>query len=408
MRGCNSIWIGGLFIALLCFSLYPERALAESVPTVQVTDVQIEYEFDTQLTIGATFTSESPITEAVLFLQQGEQPEIAIGPIKTISGSKAHFTYNLSQNPLRPFSLVFYWFAVTLENGQHQLTPKYQFFYLDNRFEWQTLEDDAFQVHWYQGDVIFAQEVLGVAQSGWHRVQEFLPLELPDEVNIYIYDSVQALQAALRLTTERWVAGHADPEMGVILVSLPVGPEQRLEMERQIPHELMHLMLYQKTGKAYANLPLWFTEGLASAAELYPNPDYQVLLEDAYRNNTLLPLSSLCRSFPNDTAGALLAYAEAASFVRFIYNHHQTSGLEKLVHEYMRGADCEQGVSRTLDASLDQLEARWKIEAFSGATHDRLLTTILPWVALLFVVLAAPLILSLALLRHKDAKLMGG
>ncbi len=402
------VLIKRLLLAFLCGSLLTQWVKAEEAPIVQVRDVRIEYTFNVQLHMSVTFESEVPLAAAVLFLQQEEQSEIAVGPVEVNSKGNADFTYDIGHNPLQPFTMILYWFAVTSHNGQHLLTPKYQFFYKDNRFNWQTLEDDLFHVHWYKGDVIFAQEVLTVAQNGKARAQEFLPLDLPGEVDIYVYDNTQTLQSVLRLTTQKWVAGHAYPESGVILVSLPNGPEQRLEMERQIPHELMHLMLYQRTGKEYANLPMWLTEGLASVTELYPNPDYQIILEDAYRNDTLLPMSSLCVSFPNETAEALLAYAEAASFVRYLHTHHGTSGLEKLIHEYTVVSDCDQGIERALGASLAQMETRWKQEVFIRQKRGTEIESLIPWITLLLIVITAPLILSLLSLGQRKTKPMGG
>jgi hypothetical protein len=400
--------LGRLLLTLLCIQFHTRPAQADDSSAVQVTDVHIEYTFDVQLNMNVTFASEIPIVEAALFLQQDEQPEIGVGPVGVNSDGKAVFIHDLAQHPLRPFSTVLYWFAVTLQNGEHHFTPKYQFFYQDNRFDWQTIEGDIFRVHWYQGNVISAQEILSVAQKGRMRAQNLLSQDLTGMVDIYVYDNPQALQAALRLTAQKWVAGQAYPDVGVILVSLPDGPEKNLEMERQIPHELMHLMLFQKTGKNYVNLPLWLAEGLASVNELYPNPDYQIILEDAYQNERLLPLSSLCRSFPNETAEALLAYAESASFVRFLQIHYDSSGLEKLVLEYVATNNCEQGIEHALGASLTQMESRWKREVFSKQTRQNRTESLIPWLVLMMVVLAAPLILSIVLLRQKITKPVGG
>ena len=68
------------------------------------------------------------------------------------------------------------------------------------------------------------------------------------------------------------MAGHAAPDLGVVLISIPAGPDEGLEMQRQIPHELMHLAQYEVIGENFTNQPYWLIEGMASEAELYPNP----------------------------------------------------------------------------------------------------------------------------------------
>jgi hypothetical protein len=186
-----------------------------------------------------------------------------------------------------------------------------------------------------------------------------------------------------------------------MVVSLPKGPEQRLEMERQIPHELMHIMLYQKVGPSYVNLPAWFNEGLSSIAELYPNPDYQVLLESAYEKGTLLPISSLCTSFPRDAAGAYLAYAESASFTRYLHEQYGSLPIDQLVRQYATGLDCERGIEVALGSSISQLERDWRRETLGEDPWLTALTNLAPWLLLLLAILAVPIVLVIVTLRSK-------
>ena len=152
------------------------------------------------------------------------------------------------------------------------------------------------------------------------------------------------MQDALPNAEQNWIAGHADPDQGVILVALPPGAERHLEMERQIPHELMHIALNYTDAHAYSNLPAWFNEGLASLAELYPNPEYQALIESAYDSGELFPLASLCQTFPNESQDALLAYAQSASFTKFLYDQYGNPGFNRLIAAFASGMNCERGV----------------------------------------------------------------
>ena len=72
-------------------------------------------------------------------------------------------------------------------------------------------------------------------------------------------------------------------------------------METLIPHELAHVMLYRNVGEGYASLPVWLSEGIASLAELYPNPDYDQALSIASQNGSLLSIEELCDTFPLDS-----------------------------------------------------------------------------------------------------------
>lgn len=247
---------------------------------------------------------------------------------------------------------------------------------------------------------------MNIAQAGLKRAQEIMPAVLaPATVNLYIYDDVKQMQEALANSTQNWAAGHADPHQSVILASLPPGPEQQLEMERQIPHELMHVMLYDTDANAYAHLPAWYNEGLASMAELYPNPDYQVLLQSAFETGSLLPIASLCQSFPTDASNALLAYAEAASFTRFISDRYGTTGLLNLMANYADGVDCQRGVEAALDIDMNRLEGIWLQDTFAENVWRKALENLLPWLILLVIVLAGPIALAVSMLRRKPARM---
>ena len=159
----------------------------------------------------------------------------------------------------------------------------------------------------------------------------------------------------------------------VILVSLPPGPEQRLEMERQVPHELMHIALNYTDSHAYSNFPVWFNEGLASLVELYPNPEYANLTKNAFESSEMIPMADLCQSFPSDPQQTLLAYAQSASFTQYLYDQFGKPGFNRMMAAFASGLNCESGVEEALGSSLESLEESWQSSSFAGVTlGDRL------------------------------------
>lgn len=360
---------------------------------LQISGPQVDYSYGEIIIVRATLQSEETVDTVDFFVQAEGSSDAQVVPARLETQDTVVATYNLRENPLPVFSWVRYWFRVTPRNGDPRESESYEFFYEDNRFDWQRLEDEQFQVHWYAGDIAFAQEVLNVARTGQQRAKEYLPLSAPENMDIYIYSSAQDLQSTLNLSGQSWVAGHANTDLGAIMVSLPPGPEQQLEMERQIPHEIMHIMLSHSTGDEYAKLPAWFIEGLASITELYPNPDYAVLLESAYQNNTLIPIAALCNVFPRDASSALLAYAESASFTRFIYDQYGTPGLEALRKQYASGLSCERGSEIALGIALNRLDFNWRQEILADNNLADLMRDSGAWVMLLITLLFTPLLL---------------
>ena len=396
-----------LLSLLTAFTLLAAAAPLPASANGQVEETGVDYTFGGAVSFRLRLRSDSPIQSATIFFQMAGSTHTETGEAEVTLGEGGEYdlryVHDPNRWPIRAFSTVVYRFDILQQDGQSYRTPDYSFYYEDNRFQWQTLEEDEFVVHWYQGQVAFAQGVLDVAQAGLERVQSLLPLPTPKKVQIYVYSSSSDLQAILSQSGPNWVAGHADPELGAMAVSLPAGPDQRLLMEQRIPHELMHIMLYQTAGKAYANLPTWLSEGLASLAELYPNPDYQILLNNAQERDSLLPMASLCKTFPMDASNALLAYAQSASFTRFLESTYGVDGLKNLTSAYAGGMDCERGATSVFGQSLSQIERQWRQSVFSENPVASGLEKLGPWLLLMAAALAAPLGLIIALLRRRPA-----
>ncbi len=373
----------GLFLALGGAVLTLGSAQAD--PQVTVQNPRITYTFGDQLVFAATIQSSSPIQGVELFYHAQGLPYTLTAKMALDDQGEVLYIHNLRQQPLPPFVEVAYWFRVTFQDGGAVTTPPQHFLLEDNRFVWSALKSPPFVVHWYEGDAGVAQQVVNAAQQGLLRMQQQWQAPLPtDQVDIYIYASIGDLQSALA-GLPHWAAGHADPALGKIFLSLPPGLTQGLEAQRQVPHELAHVLLYQATLAGYAHLPRWLNEGVASLAELVPNPDYDAVLQQAIEQQGLLPIAALCADFPPQAAQTILAYAESASLTRYIYRTYGSAGLRRLIEAYAQGQGCEEAPRAALGKPLSQIERAWL--ASLGVGRDwSWLSNLAPWLGLLLLV----------------------
>jgi hypothetical protein len=392
-------FLRGLLIMILAgIAVGSTRPLPARADT-QVIDPRVEYVFGQQIIFRADLQSDVAVDETNFYFRRPEDTEPKMVPAILDEQGALVYTYDFMSYPLRAFSRVEYWFGVTINGGETVQSNPGVFYYEDNRFVWQTLQAGPFRVHWYEGDVAYGQELLIVAYKGLQQVQTWLPVGAPDEINIYAYASAQEMRSTMLLAGTTWVAGHADPDLQLIQISIPPGPEQSTEMERQIPHELMHILLYQTVGPAYnTKLPAWLKEGLASVSEIYPNPYYHTILSQAADKNSLLSLSDICQNFPVDASGAYLAYAQAASFTRYLYDQYGAEGMETLVVIYSQSSemDCQDGTTKSLGMPLNQLERSWRQTILGGTSTSSETNSPWPWVTVLGVVLAVPSIVLMA------------
>lgn len=381
---------------------YPVQAQGE----VSTETTRVDYTIGGAISFETRVLSDIPIQEVWVFVNPEGNVSTIAGPATLHPSNVVTYNLELAEHPIRPYSKIQFWYQITLEDGTEITTEPENFLYFDNRFEWQTLAEAPFEIFWYEGDVTFGQEILNSAQEGLLRLQNYVPAPQPSDIQVYAYASAVELQTALRLSgqTAAWVAGHADPNLGVVVVSITPGPAQTYEIKRQIPHEVTHVMLYQWLGEDYYNLPQWLREGLPSMAELFPNPDYPILLENAHENESLLPMASLCESFPPDASNFLLAYAQATDFTWFLYENYGSTGLETLSRVYADGLSCEQGAQEALGKSLTELEREWRKQAFGENTLLAAILELLPWIVIMGVVLLAPILLMFGGRRKTDSR----
>ena len=384
---------------------------AQAQSAVTVSDVGVDYSFGEEITFTARIQAasgmvgQSPtiIQEALIFFHVQGDPNIRVAPIQIGADGMTSYQYPVSAGLLPPFARIYFWYRLTLQGGEVYTSPQFYFDYVDNRFPWQTLEDASVRLHWYAGDVSFGQAAFDVARIGLQAVNNLIPaaplgLRQSELIDLYIYATPTDAQNVLSLGGQPpglsartgWLAGQASPDLGMVLVSISAGAEQTIAMQRQIPHELAHVLLYRHTGAAYNQLPTWLREGIASLAELYPNADYVQVLGIAAQNQTLLPIPDLCGLFPQDASGALLAYAESASFTRYLHKTYGTSGLLTLIQAYSDGLDCEQGAARSFGSPLSQMDQQWRQAALGENVGGLAFRNLLPYLVILVVILAFP------------------
>jgi len=368
---------------------------------IELENVGATVRFGEQITFVATIKAPVPIQSVSIVISDESQNNTHVEPLNLGADGHTEFRLDTKQNILRPFTNVKWNYQFTLPDGSVVQSESFFVRYADNRFNWQTLERGNLRVNWYNGDASFAQAALDAAQAGLGSISRSMTLDLAQPVEIFIYANADDLRGTLVLGGEDWVAGHADPALGVVMVAIEPGAEQGITMEQRIPHELMHVILYRSIGAGYKNIPAWLREGTATLAEIYPNVDYDRALADAAINNDLIPLKDLCVSFPSDTGQAFLAYAESRSFTNYLHDTYGSTGLLKLVSSYADGVDCEQGAERAFGVSLSALELNWRSSVLGQNAFLSMLQNISPYLVLLCLVLIIPLIGIVSALRKK-------
>ncbi len=381
-------------------------AHAQGAPPIVVSRTAVHYSFGQQATFELEASAPTTITAAYLYLQPQGTERVEVYPAPVDPGSVVHtrYVYDLHLSPFPPFGQVSWWWEVRDAEGHSVLTEPTSLLYVDNRFQWHTTAEGPIRIHTVVDDPVFAQAALDTARNSLESIAQQLDAPLPEEVHIYIYPSLDDIRAALEMAGREWVGGQARPELGVVLVAIPNGHTALLRMERDIPHELTHLLIYQAVGpEGYRFVPAWLDEGLATANELQPDPLLEAVLEEARSQGRLIPLSELCVPFSTDPDTALLSYAESASLVRYIQRYYGNEGIRALLDAYADGAGCEGGVLQALDISLRQLELAWHADLMGLGRWLTWLSENRAWLALWAISILTALPMAIGLLRRRTS-----
>ncbi len=361
------------------------------------------YEFGQTISFDVAAESTTTISNLVLFIQEPDGTQVQWSDVdferaKSISTTA---TFDLAQYTLRPFAELTYWWAVEDITGQRATSAPTTFYYEDNRFAWQRVGSGSVKVHWYSGTADFGQAALAVAAGAMALINRDIRAPLPPHLDIYLYAQTADAQAALQRLGRAWANGHADPELGVIVVVVPDDLRAEVTLQREIPHEMTHVLIYLATGEHLADVPTWLNEGLAGMNQGARDSQLPALLAAARDARSFLPLASLCGPFPTESNAALLAYAQSESVVRYLRDRFGSEGLFRLLGNYGRGAQCEAGLQSSLGLTLAELETDWLREAVyaPAATGSGLV----PWLVLTGLVLLGPLLLLLLTARARPA-----
>ena len=357
---------------------------------INIKDINISHSFNEFITVQALIYPTDQIESVNVHIQSKDTIIDNKYPMSLNPSGKTLSSINLNETSFIPFSTLKIWFEVEKKDGTiFHYDPRY-YFYDDNRFDWKILKTNEFEIAWYQDTPALGEKVLQTAQEGISKIQKLVTVPVPVGIKFYVYSNAAEMRDALMFSpsTTSWIVGHSKPELKVVLVSIPPGGEQAREISRQIPHELTHVLLFEKIGESYNNLPRWLNEGLASKAEINLNPDLQVILENAHDNDVLIPLVDLCTNFPSDSNKIQLSYAEASSFVSYLQTEYGGEIIEELVQSYVLNSNCELGFQNVFDQSLTEIEADWHRTIFNTPSlHSRIEESIplLIIIAILFV-----------------------
>lgn len=343
------------------FILTPATILAQDEVTVVSSDALVQ--FPSAITFKLEAESANGITDIDLEYQLSRRSLTPVSCRVDVDFSpgqqvEASWTWDmLETGGLPPGTEVDYWWLIEDAAGHRIETSPTEIEFADLSYDWQSLESDQLTTLWYEGDLAFAQELLGAADSALERLSDEIGVVLEQSVKIYIYASSQDLQGAL-VYPQEWTGGVAFPDYSTIIIG--ISPDELDWGKRAIAHEIGHMVVHQRVFGAYGGLPTWLDEGLAMNAEGELRSDLQVKLYEAIAHDTLFSVRSLASSFPADAGEASLSYAESYSLVQFLIDNYGSDSILALLDVFKEGSTYDEALLDVYSFDMDGLNVLWR------------------------------------------------
>ena len=249
-------------------------------------------------------------------------------------------------------------FRVRGADGTTTVGPLAQGVVEDTRFAWQTLTQGLVVVHWYAGDQTFARDAADLANQAIDRASELLGTTLPGSVDLYVYDTQQALLDAVSPNRES-IAGEAHQDIQTMFVWLPHDQGIQDFNAEVVRHELTHLVFDAATKNPYHDPPRWLNEGIAVYLSVGYSGDYRSYVDIAVRTHTLIPLDGIAGLFPATQDGFYLAYGESVAAVDFFVRTYGEPKLWDLVRSYAQGMTDDDAFTAATGAGVADFNAAW-------------------------------------------------
>jgi hypothetical protein len=243
------------------------------------------------------------------------------------------------------FLLVFLTFFSPLfaqvSNYQTINTPYCDFFFVENdRASVQRLADNS---------GVFVDAIIsdvGVSFNG--------------KIKVYIADrgEFHKLQPTSTVFPDT-IVGVAYRRLSLIILKSPREiSNPQVDLQKTFIHELTHILL-ASAFHADEGIPRWLNEGIA----LYESREWDLgrvsTMTRAVLTDSIIPLSALAHSFPDDPREMQLAYAQSFYLISFLITSFGRESFHTFIQSYSQTRQLEEALRKVYSMNLQELERDW-------------------------------------------------
>lgn len=353
-------WMTTIAVLISTALIAPLTNVAASLTSV---DDKATLEFPDRLTFSVTLKHETAIERVVLEYGVNQLtcgtvvakafPDVS--PAKTVD---AEWTWEMKQTgSLPPGSTIWWRWRVTDAQGLETATNQKSVVWLDEVHDWQTVSGGDINLHWYDGDRAFGEELHTSAVASLDDLAQATGLRTDTPIDLYIYADTADMRDSI-LYEPGWTGGLAYSTHNIVLIG--ISPDQLDWGKRTQAHELTHVLVGQLTFSCLSDIPTWLQEGLAVYGEGGPEAASQRQLDQAIKDDDLLSVRSLSGNFSEDPAKADLSYSQSYSLVNYLIEAYGQDKMTALLKALRDGNAVDDALQAVYNFDVEGFEDAWR------------------------------------------------
>ncbi|MFB3882510.1 MAG: peptidase MA family metallohydrolase [Armatimonadota bacterium] len=234
-----------------------------------------------------------------------------------------------------------------------------------------------------------APEVAALINETVPRVAAVVGATDLQPIAVYLHADRRSMLEGTGVPLESEVVGLTSFRSGTIQLD---GSERLAKLTKVVPHEVAHVLVARLLGpQALPALPLWVSEGISEYAAGTEASQVDPIWVRALSEGESLRVAELDEAIAAHGDGAGLAYAEAASLVRFLVAKRGEGVISELLRSLRLTHDFGAALRETAGWSVDELEEAWRGETIRQWRWPLLFESQAVWFGLMVLLFLAGL-----------------